>query len=212
LELYCLEETLDAEHRARWIEGKAPRKTELFEIRVSNNSIGSVQNEKVKIHRKPDRQDSWRTRARQIHCRHLSRTRYQSAYILWLEEQGRWYKGPSAQKNQRTGSSAGSVKEDSCGANIKHLCSQRSNRKKALRPDEKRELVCYANVAFQMSVHLACGIFRLSEAVYYYKAKWKSEDIFIEDKLRSLAEVHINRGFWMMFYHLRLNQASKSLK
>ena len=57
-----------------------------------------------------------------------------------------------------------------------------------------------------MSVHQACGIFGLSEAVYYYKAKNKSEDVVIENELRTLAEVHTNWGFWMMFYHLRLNQ------
>lgn len=57
-----------------------------------------------------------------------------------------------------------------------------------------------------MSVHQACDIFELSETVYYYKAKSKSEDIRIEDELRSLAEVHTNWGFWMMFHHLRLNQ------
>jgi putative transposase len=57
-----------------------------------------------------------------------------------------------------------------------------------------------------MSVHQACGIFGLSETVYYYKSKSKSEDIVIENELRILAEVHTNWGFWMMFYHLRLNQ------
>lgn len=57
-----------------------------------------------------------------------------------------------------------------------------------------------------MSVHQACDIFGLSETVYYYKTKSKSEDIQIEDELRSLAEVHTNWGFWLMFYHLRLNQ------
>lgn len=57
-----------------------------------------------------------------------------------------------------------------------------------------------------MSVHQACDIFELSETVYYYKTKSKSEDIRIEDELRSLAEVHTNWGFWLMFHHLRLNQ------
>jgi len=57
-----------------------------------------------------------------------------------------------------------------------------------------------------MSVHQACDLFGLSETVYYYKAKTKSDDVVIEDELRSLAEVHTNWGFWMMFYHLRLNQ------
>jgi putative transposase len=57
-----------------------------------------------------------------------------------------------------------------------------------------------------MSVHQACDVFGLSETVYYYKAKTKCEDSTIEDELRSLAEVHTNWGFWMMFYHLRLNQ------
>ncbi|MEN9522230.1 MAG: hypothetical protein RL065_607 [Bacteroidota bacterium] len=57
-----------------------------------------------------------------------------------------------------------------------------------------------------MSVHQACGLFAMSETVYYYKAKTKSEDLHIENELRSLAEVHTNWGFWMMFYHLRLNQ------
>jgi putative transposase len=57
-----------------------------------------------------------------------------------------------------------------------------------------------------MSVHQACDLFGLSETVYYYKAKTKSDDIIIEDELRSLAEVHTNWGFWMMFYHLRLNR------
>jgi hypothetical protein len=41
---------------------KAPRKTEVFINIESNNSINSGQNEKVKIHRKPDREDPWRTR------------------------------------------------------------------------------------------------------------------------------------------------------
>ena len=56
-----------------------------------------------------------------------------------------------------------------------------------------------------MSVHQACGLFGLSETVFYYKAKTKRDDRIIEDELRSLADVHTNWGFWMMFYHLRLN-------
>jgi transposase len=51
---------------------KAPPKIEVFENRVSNKSINSGRNEKVKIHRKPDREDSRRTRTGQISCRHLS--------------------------------------------------------------------------------------------------------------------------------------------
>jgi putative transposase len=57
-----------------------------------------------------------------------------------------------------------------------------------------------------MSIHQACEVFGLSETVYYYKAKTKSADLVIEDELRLLAEVHTSWGFWMMFYHLRLNQ------
>lgn len=57
-----------------------------------------------------------------------------------------------------------------------------------------------------MSTRQACDLFELSEATFYYKSKTKNEDPIIEDELRSLAEVHTNWGFWMMFYHLRLNQ------
>ena len=57
-----------------------------------------------------------------------------------------------------------------------------------------------------MSVHQTCGIFGLSETVFYYKAKSKNEDVVIENELRLLAEVQTNWGFWMMFYHLRLIQ------
>ena len=56
-----------------------------------------------------------------------------------------------------------------------------------------------------MSIHQACGLFHLSETVYYYKAKSKDDDHIIEDELRSLAEVHTNWGFWLMFYNLRMN-------
>lgn len=56
-----------------------------------------------------------------------------------------------------------------------------------------------------MSIHQACGLFKLSEPVFYYRAKARSEDGIIEGELRSLATVHTNWGFWMMFYHLRLN-------
>ena len=47
-----------------------------------------------------------------------------------------------------------------------------------------------------MSVHQACGIFGLSEKVYYYKAKSKSEDVVIENELRTLAEVHAVTEAW----------------
>ncbi|MFY7732705.1 MAG: hypothetical protein ACOVSR_04425 [Bacteroidia bacterium] len=43
---------------------KAPPKTEVFVNIVSNNSINSGRNEKIKIHRKADYQDSRRTRTR----------------------------------------------------------------------------------------------------------------------------------------------------
>jgi hypothetical protein len=68
---------------------KAPPKTEVFENRVSNNSINSGRYEKIEIHRNSNCQDSWRTGTRQVGERHLSRARYQPANILWLEEQVR---------------------------------------------------------------------------------------------------------------------------
>jgi len=47
-----------------------------------------------------------------------------------------------------------------------------------------------------MSVHQACGIFGLIETVYYYKAKDKSEDVVIENELRTLAQVHTLPQAW----------------
>ena len=68
--------------------------------------------------------------------------------------------------------------------------------KKALRPDEKLELVKYAKEVFETSVQQACGIFGLSETVHYYKAKNKSEDVVIENELRKLTEVHTLTQAW----------------
>ena len=42
-----------------------------------------------------------------------------------------------------------------------------------------------------MSVHQACGIFGLSETVYYYKAKNKCEDVVIENELGALTEMSV---------------------
>ena len=41
----------------QWIPVKAPRKIAVFENIESNKSINSGQNEKVEIHREPDRED-----------------------------------------------------------------------------------------------------------------------------------------------------------
>jgi putative transposase len=76
---------------------------------------------------------------------------------------------------------------------------------KALRPVEKRELVRHAKHVSGTSGHKACGLFRLSETVYYYKAIPKDQDSGIEDELRSMVEVHANWGFWQIFYNLRMN-------
>jgi hypothetical protein len=45
---------------------KAPPKTEVFENRVSNNSINSGRYKKIEIHRNSNCQDSWRTGTRQV--------------------------------------------------------------------------------------------------------------------------------------------------
>lgn len=44
--------------------------------------------------------------------------------------------------------------------------------------------------------------------MYYYRTKRKPEDDRIEAELRKLAELHRSWGFWMMYYHLRLNAHS----
>ena len=123
-----------------------------------------------------------------------------------MEKQVWRYGCQSTQTNQAVGGQTCSVQEDRRRANLKHYGSKGRNRKKALRPDEKRELVRYAKASHGMSVHQACGIFGLSETVFYYKAKSKNEDVVIENELRLLAEVQTIWGFWMMFYHLRLIQ------
>lgn len=63
----------------------------------------------------------------------------------------------------------------------------------------------YSRTEHTLSLRQACALFALSTSIYYYRAKRKSEDDRIESELRSLAELHRSWGFWMMFYHLRLN-------
>jgi putative transposase len=56
-----------------------------------------------------------------------------------------------------------------------------------------------------MSIHQACGLFGLSMTSYYYTPKQREQNILVEDELRHLADIHTGWGFWMMYYHLRLN-------
>lgn len=55
-----------------------------------------------------------------------------------------------------------------------------------------------------MSIRQAGKVFSIQLSVYYYKPK-PSDDHLIRDQLAELATLHSRWGFWMMFYHLRLN-------
>jgi putative transposase len=65
--------------------------------------------------------------------------------------------------------------------------------------------VDYARTQHKLSLRQACVLFALSTSVYYYQAKRNPEGLLIEDQLRIMADKHRSWGFWMMFYHLRMN-------
>ncbi|CDH45841.1 transposase [Candidatus Contendobacter odensis Run_B_J11] len=54
-----------------------------------------------------------------------------------------------------------------------------------------------------MSLRQAFKLFDIRPSVYYYRAKPKTEDQVIRNKLGELASVNHRWGFWMMHYHLR---------
>lgn len=55
-----------------------------------------------------------------------------------------------------------------------------------------------------MSVRQAARLISIRPSVYYYKPK-PSDDQLVRDQLAELATLHSRWGFWMMYYHLRLN-------
>jgi putative transposase len=76
------------------------------------------------------------------------------------------------------------------------------DRKKALGPAARRELVDYGHKRHGVSKRRACKLFGIRESVYYYTPLQK-DDGKVREALAELAEVNTRWGFWMMHYRLR---------
>lgn len=61
----------------------------------------------------------------------------------------------------------------------------------------------YSQKQFGMSLRQAFKVFDIHPSVYYYRAKPKTDDQVIRNKLSELASINHRWGFWMMHYHLR---------
>jgi len=76
---------------------------------------------------------------------------------------------------------------------------ERRYRKKALKPEIKRELVNYLTAQFAMSLRQACRTLSLSRTVYFYQPDTRRD----EPVIQVLAERYPRYGFKKLFQLLR---------
>ena len=79
-----------------------------------------------------------------------------------------------------------------------NLVFEEPDRKKALRPAEKREAVGYLTKEEGLSIRQVCIVINLSSPVYYYRFKQKDKDKWLIEQLESLAEKYPTYGFRKM--------------
>lgn len=120
-----------------------------------------------------------------------------------MEEQIWRIRRAATHKNEGTGEGALAIQKDCCGAYLGERCDERCDRKKAITPFEKRELVVYSKEFHGISIRKASEIFTIRSSVFYYKKKKNNEDDLIRQELVLLAETHQTWGFWMMHHRLR---------
>ena len=98
----------------------------------------------------------------------------------------------------------GQAQADVRGAGARELRAEGSDRKKALRPSERRSAAEYLVSTHELAVVRACRSVGLSKSAYYEPPiDWVSRDRELIEALRSLADSHPRRGFWKYYKMLR---------
>lgn len=84
------------------------------------------------------------------------------------------------------------------------LRAEGSDRKKALRPSERRSAAEFLIQTHELAVVHACRSVELSKSAYYDPPiDWMSRDRELIDALEALADSHPRRGFWKYYKTLR---------
>lgn len=105
-------------------------------------------------------------------------------------------------KNERTGEGSFAIQKNS-SSNYRGKCrDERCDRKKALKPFEKREVVVYSGSEYGISAWNACRLFIINSLVFYYKNK-NNEDDKIRKEQVLLADQHQTWGFWTIYHRFR---------
>ena len=115
----------------------------------------------------------------------------QSGHHVPMEEQVFRHGSESAEEAQGDGERVVTVQEDCGGADASKYGLKGCDRKNAIGPAEKRELVDYSRKEHGISLRQACILFSLHFSVYYYKPK-PNEDHLVRDALSSFGEGYQN--------------------
>jgi hypothetical protein len=91
-----------------------------------------------------------------------------------------------------------------CGSGAGAPCDEGPNRKKALKPPEKRQAVKYMQDTHGLSVVRSCQYASLARSVYYREPlAWRVRDAEIIDALDALIEGYPRWGFWKCMARLK---------
>ena len=161
-------------------------------------------NEKESIYGEPNCVEPEGSRCRPERGGDLPQTWDQPAHLLQLEAQIWRAECLGTQTDQGAGGRAQQAQTDVCRSRDGERCPEAVDRKKALRPPEKREAVGWLNKSLGLPVSRACKAVGLSSSTWYRpEADRASRDAPIVNRLNEVISRHGRWGFRKCYHWMR---------